>query len=74
MRKRKETVIGLDKWQDIKQRVTREDAKSMFNYKEGLKRKMLNVQYFKHLDKASYGMMRFLFILHKCFMQNFFWV
>jgi len=54
MRKRKETVIGPDKWQDIKQKVTRAEAKSMFNYKEGPKRKMLKVQYFKHPDKAQY--------------------
>ena len=43
MRKRKETVIGPDKWQDIKQKFTRGEAKSMFNYKEGPKRKMLKV-------------------------------
>ena len=43
MRKRKETVMGPDKWEDIKQKVTREVAKSMFNYKEGPKRKMLKV-------------------------------
>ena len=54
MRKRKETVIGPNKWQDIKQRVTRAEAKSMFNYKEGPKIKMLTVQYFKHPNKAAY--------------------
>ena len=46
--------MGLDKWEDVKQKVTKEVAKSMFNYKEGPKRKMLKVQYFKHLDKARY--------------------
>ena len=43
MRKRKETVMGPDKWEDIKQKVTRDVAKSMSNYKEGPKRKMLKV-------------------------------
>ena len=54
MRKRRETVIGPDKWQDIKKRVSRDDAKSMFNYKEGPKRKILKVQYFKHPEKTQY--------------------
>ena len=43
MRKIKETVMGPDKWEDVKQRVTTEMAKSMFNFKEGMKRKMLKV-------------------------------
>ena len=33
MRKRKETVMGPDKWEDIKERVTKEMAKSMFHFK-----------------------------------------
>ena len=48
MRKIKETVMGLDTWEVVKQRVTKEMAKSMFNFKEGLKKKMLKVQYFKY--------------------------
>ena len=39
MRKIKETVMGLDTWEVVKQRVTTEMAKSMFNFKEGLKKK-----------------------------------
>ena len=54
MRKRKETVMGLDKWEDVKKRVTRDMAKSMFNFKEGPKIKMLKVQYFKHPNIAHY--------------------
>ena len=37
MRKRKETVMGPDKWEDVKERVTTTMAKSMFNFKEGPK-------------------------------------
>ena len=33
MRKRKEIVMGPDKWEVVKQRVTTEMAKSMFNFK-----------------------------------------
>ena len=54
MRKRKEIVMGPDKWEDVKQRVTKEMAKSMFNFKEGPKIKMLKVQYFKHPNIAHY--------------------
>ena len=54
MKKRKETVMGPDKWEDVKQKVTKYVAKSMFNFKEGSKRKMLKVQYFKHPDIARY--------------------
>ena len=64
MRKRKETVMGPDTREVVKRRFTTEMAKSMFNFKEELKRKMLKVKYFKHLDivghlygrhLASYG-------------------
>ena len=48
MRKRKEIVMGPDTWEIVKHRVTIEMAKSMFNFKEGLKRKMLKVKYFKN--------------------------
>ena len=54
MRKRRETIMGPNKWEDVKQRVTKEMAKSMFNFKEGPKRKMLKVQYFKHPNIAHY--------------------
>ena len=54
MRKRKETVMGPDKREDVKQRVTKEMVKSMFNFQEGPKRKMLKVQYFKHPNIAHY--------------------
>ena len=43
MRKKKETVMGPDTWEVVKQRVRTEMAKSMFNFKEGKKRKMLKV-------------------------------
>ena len=33
MRKRKETVMGPDKWEDVKQRVTKDMVKPMFNFK-----------------------------------------
>jgi len=45
MRRRKETMIGPSKWVDVSIRVTKARAKSMFNFKEGLKRKMLKVKY-----------------------------
>ena len=40
--------MGPDKWVDVEKRVSKVDAISMFNFKEGLKRKMLKVKYFKH--------------------------
>ena len=52
MRKRKETITGPDTWDDVKTRVTKEMEKSMFNFKEGPKRKMLKVKYFKHPNIA----------------------
>ena len=54
MRKIKETTMGPDKWEVVKQRVTIEISKSMFNFKEGPKRKMLKVKYFKHPHIARY--------------------
>jgi hypothetical protein len=48
MRQRKSEVMGPDKWDTVKNRVSKEDAISMFNLKEGPKKKMLKVQYFKH--------------------------
>ena len=43
--------MGRDKWDVVKERVTREQANSMFNFKEGLKHK---VQYFKHPELPHY--------------------
>ena len=54
MIKGKEIVMGPDKWEDVKQRVTKEMVKSIINFKEGSKRKMLKVQYFKHPNIAHY--------------------
>ena len=39
MRKRKETVMGPDKWEVVKERVTTTMEMSMFNFKEALKRR-----------------------------------
>ena len=39
MRKRKEIVMGPNTWEVVKQRVTTEMAKSMFNFKERLKKR-----------------------------------
>ena len=33
MRKRKETIMGPDKWEDVKQRVTKNMVKPMSNFK-----------------------------------------
>ena len=52
--------MGPDKWAVVKERVTREHANSMFNFKEGLKRKALKVQYFKHLELTHFLYGRFL--------------
>ena len=46
--------MGPDKWVAVKDRVTREQANSMFNFKEGLKHKTLKVKHFKHLELAHY--------------------
>ena len=52
--------MGLDKWVVVKERVSKEQANSMFNFKEGLKRKALKVQYFKHPELAHFLYDRFL--------------
>ena len=44
----------------VKIRVSKEDAISMFNFKEQPKRKMLKVQYFKHPNIAGHLYNRFL--------------
>jgi hypothetical protein len=60
MRRRKSEVMGPDKWETVKNRVTKENVISMFNFKEGPKRKMLKVQYFKHPDIVGNLYNRFL--------------
>ena len=50
---RKAQVMGPDKWVDVEKRVSKEHGISMFNFKERLKRQMLKVQYFKHLEIAT---------------------
>jgi hypothetical protein len=60
MRRRKSEVMGPDKWDTVKNKVSKEDAISMFNFKEGPKRKMLKVKYFKHPDLAEHLYNRFL--------------
>ena len=52
--------MGPDKWVDVEKRVSKADAISMLNFKEGLKQKMLKVQYFKHLEIAHQIYDRFL--------------
>ena len=54
MQRRKAQVMGPDKWAIVKERVTREQANSMFNFKEGLQQKSLKVQYFKHPELAHF--------------------
>ena len=46
--------MGPDKWEATSM------ENSMFNFKEGLKRKMLKVKYFKHPDIAHYLYDRYL--------------
>ena len=51
--------MGPDKWVDVKKRVSKADAISIFNFKQGPKRKMLKVQYFKHPEIAHHLYGRF---------------
>ena len=60
MRMRKAQVMGSDKWVDVEKRASKSNAISMFNFKEGLKQKMLKVQYFKHPEIAHHLYYRFL--------------
>ena len=60
MQRRKARVMGPDKWDVMKERVTREQTNTMFNFKEVLKRKALKVQYFKHPELAHFLYDRFL--------------
>jgi hypothetical protein len=52
MKRRKSEVMGPDEWDVVKNKVSKENAISMFNLKDGPKRKMLKVQYFKHPNIA----------------------
>ena len=52
--------MGPDKWEAVKNRVSKEDVISMFNFKDGSKKKMLKVQYFKQPDIAGHLCNRFL--------------
>jgi len=60
MRCRKETVIGPNKWVEVSRRVTKAHSKSMFNFKQGPKIKMLGVQYFKHHETTHHLYDRFV--------------
>jgi hypothetical protein len=60
MRRHKQAVMGPDKWPKIEKRVSKEKAKSLFNFKEGPKKLMLKVQYFKHPNIAIHIYDRFL--------------
>jgi hypothetical protein len=60
MRRRKSKVMSIDKWEVVKSTVSKEDVISMFNFKEGPKRKMLKLQYFKHSNIAEHLYNRFL--------------
>ena len=46
--------MGLDKWELVQNKVSKEETISMFNFKEGPKRPMLKVQYFNHPNIARY--------------------
>lgn len=52
--------MGLDKWELVKKKVSKEETISMLNFKEGPKRPMLKVQYFKHPNIAGHFYDRFL--------------
>ena len=52
--------MGPDKWLYLEKRVSKEYVISIFNFKEGLKHKMLKVQYFKHHEIAHHLYDRFL--------------
>jgi hypothetical protein len=45
MRWRKSEVMGSDKWDVLKNKFSKENTISMFNFKDGPKRNMLKVQY-----------------------------
>jgi hypothetical protein len=53
-------MMGPHKWDIVKSKVSKENAISMFNLKDGTKRKMLKVQYFKHRNIEGHLYNRFL--------------
>lgn len=65
MRHRKEALKGPNKWVEVSKRVTKSHAKSMFNFKEDPKRKILKVKYFKHPNIANLLYDRFLAVYGK---------
>ena len=48
LRKRKQMVMGPDKWPEVEKKVSKQQAISLFNFKEGPKWSILKVQYLKH--------------------------
>ena len=52
--------MGPNKWVDVEKRVSKADSISMFDFKEGPKRKMLKVQHLKHPEIAHHLYDRFL--------------
>jgi len=50
----KSKVMGPDKWETTKNKVSKEDVICMFNFKEGPKGNMLTVQYFKQRDFSGH--------------------
>jgi hypothetical protein len=65
MRRQNSEVMGPDKWKVVTSRVSKEYTISMFNFKEGPKKKMLKVQYFKHPNIAGHLYNRFLVVYGK---------
>jgi hypothetical protein len=57
--------MGPDKWEKVKNRVSKEVVILMFNFKDGPKRKMLKVQYFKNPNIAEHLYNRFLVAYEK---------
>ena len=60
MRQQKSEVMGPEKQDVVKIRVSKQDAISMFNFNEGKRQKMLKVQYFKHPNIVGHLYNRFL--------------
>ena len=62
--------MGPDKWDAVKNKVSKTNAISMFNFKDGPKRKMLKVQYFKHPNIVGHLYNRFLVAYEKFSWNN----
>jgi hypothetical protein len=69
MRRQKSEVMCPDKWV-VKSRVSKEDTIYVFNFKEGPKRKMLKVKYFKHPNIVGHIYNRFLASYEKFLWNN----